>query len=160
MKKTQHIIFKILDFFYPIVNRLMPKQTYYYAACGGINTLLGLGFFVFSFHFILGKEELDLGFFAFKSHVAALILSSIFSFPTSFFLTKFIVWSESNIGFKKQLSRHAAFAILYTFMNYWMLKFLVEYLNWWPFPSQLLTIGTIVIFSYLSQKHISFKTVQ
>jgi hypothetical protein len=42
MEKTQQIITQILDFFYPIFSRFLNKQTYYYLACGGGNTLFGL----------------------------------------------------------------------------------------------------------------------
>ena len=36
------------NFFYPIFKRLMPLNTYRYAACGGMNTLLNVS--VFSLH--------------------------------------------------------------------------------------------------------------
>jgi hypothetical protein len=31
----------VLEWFYPIFRRLMPRQTFMYAACGGVTTMLG-----------------------------------------------------------------------------------------------------------------------
>ena len=40
----------VLDFFYPPFQKIMPIQTFRYAACGGMNTLLGLAVYFTGFN--------------------------------------------------------------------------------------------------------------
>jgi len=157
MKQFALFITKILDFFYPLFKRFMDKQTYYYAACGGGNTVLGFILYYFSFHYWLDKTDLDLGFYAFKPHIAAFFISFGLTFPSGFFLSKYVVWNDSYLKGKQQLVRHFLLVILFVFINYGLLKLFVEVFNWWPMPSQILTTSIIVIFSYLAQKYYSFK---
>jgi putative flippase GtrA len=159
MKKIQPYIFCFLDFFYPMAKPFFPKQTYYYLACGSFGTLLGLLVYGISYHFILNMQPLDLGFYTFSAHIASLFITTLTTFPVSFLLTKFIVWSDSNLASKKQLFRHFNFLIFSTLLNIVLLKLLVDYFKWWPMPSQIVTTIIIVIFSYLTQRFISFKKV-
>jgi putative flippase GtrA len=145
-----------LDFFYPIVNRLVDKQTYYYIACGGTNTLLGLVIFYVCENFVFHQKSINIGF-EIHAHIAAFIISFSTTFPIGFYLSKYIVWDDSELAGKKQLFRHLIFVLLSVFMNYGLLKLFVEAFNWWPFPSQFLTTCIIVVFSYITQKFISFK---
>lgn len=157
MKEAGLAIARFLDIFYPLVSRLMNKQTYYYAACGGGNTLFGFVIFYLALHNWLDKENLDLGFYAFKPHVAAFIISFIVTFPIGFALSKYVVWNDSYLRGRQQLSRHFMLVLLFVFINIGLLKLFVEVFEWWPLPSQVLTTSIILIFSYLSQKHYSFK---
>ena len=159
-EKLQKLIISLLDIFYPIFKPFFNKQTYYYLACGGGNTVFALVLYYFCYHNILDQKELDLVIIKFKPHMASLFMTTVITFPIGFYLTKFIVWSESNLSTKKQFIRHFAFLIFGTILNYGLLKLFVEYLNWWAMPSQILTTIIIVIFSYLTQKYISFKTVK
>jgi putative flippase GtrA len=151
------LISQILDFFYPLVKKIMPKQTYYYAACGGFNTLLGFVIYYLTFHYFLEKKDLDLGFYAFKPHIASFFISFGFTFPIGFLLSKYVVWSESDLKGKKQLGRHLFLLVLFVLINYLLLKLFVEVFMWWPMPSQIFTTSIILVLSYLSQKHYSFR---
>src|ERR1700748_1532010 len=88
-------IISFIDFFYPPFNKLMPVQTFRYAACGGANTLLDIFVFFITFNFILHKQDLNLGFIVFKPHIASFIISFCVSFPTGFFLMRNIVFTQS-----------------------------------------------------------------
>lgn len=94
-------------------------------------------------------------FFTKTSHCFLLRFISRYT-SNRFFLSRYVVWSESTTT-GKQLMRHITFVILSVFMNYGLLKLFVDYLNWWAMPSQLLTTTIIVIFSYITQRYISFK---
>jgi len=158
-EKVQKLIITLLDIFYPIFKPFFNKQTYYYLACGGGNTLFALVLYYLIYNNLLHQEDLDLYIITFKAHMASLFLTTAITFPIGFYLTKFIVWSDSNLETKKQFFRHFAFLIFGTVLNYFLLKLFVEILEWWAMPSQILTTVIIVIFSYLTQKYISFKKV-
>jgi putative flippase GtrA len=158
-EKVQKLIITLLDIFYPIFKPFFNKQTYYYLACGGGNTLFALVLYYLIYNNLLHQEDLNLYIITFKAHMASLFLTTAITFPIGFYLTKFIVWSDSNLETKKQFFRHFAFLIFGTVLNYFLLKLFVEILEWWAMPSQILTTVIIVIFSYLTQKYISFKKV-
>lgn len=159
MEKIRYFIIHFLDIFYPLFKPFFNKQTYYYLACGGGNTVFGLFLYYFCYHTVFEKQPFFFLFVTFKPHIASLFLTTLITFPIGFFLTKYIVWSDSNLSGKKQLFRHFNFVIFATFLNYGLLRFFVDFLNWWAMPSQILTTTIIVIFSYLTQKYISFKKV-
>ncbi|HNP53503.1 MAG TPA: GtrA family protein, partial [Ferruginibacter sp.] len=64
-----------IDLFYPPIRRFMPLHTFRYAACGGGNTVLGLLVYFIGYHFLFNRTVVDLGFYAFKPHMAALFVS-------------------------------------------------------------------------------------
>jgi putative flippase GtrA len=154
--KVANSIRSFLDVFYPIFNKFLDKQTYYYLACGGSNTLFGLIIFYYCENFIFHQKSINVGF-EIHAHIAAFIISFTTTFPIGFFTSKYVVWDDSELAGKKQLFRHLTFVVVSVFLNYGLLKLFVEYFNWWPFPSQFLTTSIIVVFSYITQKFISFK---
>jgi len=137
----------------------MDLQTFRYAACGGGNTLLGLVLYFVSFKYILHEENLDLGFYAFKPHIAALFISFLVNFCVGFFLMKFVVFSESNLKGRIQLFRYFFFYIVCLFLNYVLLKLLVEYFHIYAIIAQVITTTIVIVFSYLVQKHFTFRVV-
>ena len=154
---ARDIVIPIIDFFYPPFRRIMGKQTFRYAACGGINTLLGLAIYYVSFKFILRGENLDLGFYAFKSHMAALGFTFLFSFPFGFFLSKYVVFSDSNMRGKVQLFRYFMLYLFNLVLNYFLLKVFVEMMGIYAVYAQILTTGIIIVFSYVAQRYFTFR---
>jgi putative flippase GtrA len=136
----------------------MNLQTFRYAACGSFNMALGLILYYVLFKFILGEKNLDLGFYELKAHSAALFISFVFNFLFGFLLMKFIVFSESNIRGRVQLFRYFLVCLFNLILNYLLLRLLVEGLHIYPTIAQTLTVGVVVVISYLAQRHFSFKT--
>ena len=135
----------------------MPLQTFRYAACGGFNTLLGLAVYYISYKFILKEQELHFGFYAFKSHVAALFLACCVSFPVGFFLAKYVVFSDSNMKGRVQLFRYFMVYLFNLALNYILLKIFVENFKLYAPFAQVITTVMIVLFSYLAQRHFTFR---
>ncbi len=146
----------VLDFFYPPFQKLMPIQTFRYAACGSMNTLLGLTVYFVGYLFIFAEKNFDLGFFAFKPHIAALFLSFCFSFSVGFLLNKYVVFTGSNLKGRIQLFRYFISFALSLVINYLLLKLFVEIFLWDALISQVITTVIIITISYLTQKHFSF----
>jgi putative flippase GtrA len=161
MRKHFHnvrdVVLPIIDFFYPMFRKLMGLQTFRYAAAGGFNTLLGLAVYYVSYTFILRKHNLDFGFYAFTPHSAALFMSFCISFPVGFFLMKFVVFGNSNISGRVQLVRYLMIYLFTLFINYVMLKLLVEVLHIKVMVAQVSSTIVIIAISYFGQRHFSFK---
>jgi putative flippase GtrA len=136
----------------------MPLQTFRYAACGGINTVLGLVVYYVAYHYIFDKQVFDFGFFAFKPHIAAMFLSFIVSFSAGFLLNKYIVFLASNLRGRIQLFRYGLSFVVNLVINYLLLKLFVEVFLWPAMISQIINTAIVITISYLSQKHFSFGT--
>lgn len=135
----------------------MNLQTFRYAASGGGNVLLGFLVYFISYKYVLRETQLDFGFYAFKAHVAALFISFCITFPIGFFMSKYIVFSDSVIKGRIQLFRYLMVCLFNLALNYILLKILVERAQVYPVFAQILTTSIVVLFSYLAQRHFSFR---
>jgi len=135
----------------------MPLQTFRYASCGGANTVLGFLIYTISFKYVFREKVVDLGFYAFKPHIASLITAFLINFPVGFLLMKFVVFIDSNIKSRVQLFRYFFVFVSNLFLNYVLLKILVEYLHVDAIISQIVATAVVIGTSYLLQKHYSFK---
>ncbi|MET0392322.1 MAG: GtrA family protein [Chitinophagaceae bacterium] len=157
MHTARDLILPVIDFFYPLFRRFMNLQTFRYAASGGGNVLLGFLVYFISFRYILQESDLHFGFYAFKAHVAALFLSFCVTFPVGFFMSKYVVFSDSKIKGHIQLFRYFMICMFNLALNYILLKIFVERFSIYPVVAQVLTTAIVVVFSYLAQRHFSFK---
>lgn len=135
----------------------MPLHTFRYAACGAGNVFLDISLFYLIYNYILQKQILQLGFIAFEPYTAAFLLSFAVTFPTGFLLSKYIVWTDSNTRGHIQLFRYCLIVMANLVLNYIFIKAFVEYLHIYPTIAKLMTTIIVVLFSYLSQKHFTFK---
>ena len=153
-------IIAFIDFFYPLFGKVMPLQTFRYAACGGANTVLDIVMYAIAYNFILHKQDLDLSFIVFKPHIASIIIAFMVSFPTGFFLMRNIVFTQSTLQGKVQLWRYFVLVVICLFLNYVFIKLFVEQWHIYPTIAKILTTIIVVSFSYLTQKNYTFKAEQ
>lgn len=157
LHSTRDFVLPIIDFFYPPFRRLMNIQTFRYAASGGGNTLLGLVIYYIGFKFIFAEKMFHFGFYAFKGHMAALFLSFCFTFPVGFFMSKYVVFNDSLMKGRVQLFRYFLVCMFNLFINYLLLKIMVEQFHIYPVFAQVITIAIVILFSYVAQRNFSFK---
>jgi putative flippase GtrA len=153
-------IIAFIDFFYPPFRRIMPLQTFRYAACGGGNTVLDIVLFSISYNFILHKQDLDLGFYVLRPHIAAFLMAFCVSFPVGFLLNRNIVFTESTLHGRVQLFRYFLLIVACVLLNYVFLKLFVEQWHIYPTIAKIFTTFIVVAFSYLTQKNYTFKAAQ
>ncbi len=155
MPKKQ--IIALIDFFYPPFRKLMPVQTFRYAACGGFNTVVDIAVFSFAYNILFHKEVVHLGFLSLKPYIAAFITSFLISFPSGFLLNRHVVFSDSKLRGRVQLFRYFVLVAICIGLNYCFIKLFVEHFHLYPTFAKILTTGIVVSFSYLTQKHFTFK---
>lgn len=156
--KVRAFILHFVDLFYPLFRRFMPLQVFRYAACGGGNTALNILLYFITYNFILDRQVLDLGFIAFTPHIAAFLIAFCITFPIGFYLSMYVVFQGSFLRRRVQLFRYFMVAMVCIVLNYVLLKIFVEQFGWYPTPSMIVTTVIVVLFSYLSQRHYSFKS--
>jgi putative flippase GtrA len=150
-------IIAFIDFFYPPFKKIVPEQTFRYAVCGGSNMLLDIFLFYISFNFILNKKIVDLSFIVLKPYNAALVMAFCITFPVGFLLNKYIVFNTSYLRGHVQLFRYMLIVALNLLLNYLILNLLIQYLHFFPTIAKIFATVIIVTFSFLSQKHFTFK---
>jgi putative flippase GtrA len=153
-------IIAFIDYFYPPFRGVMPLQTFRYAACGGGNTVLDIVLFSISYNFILHKQDLDLGFYVLRPHIAAFLMAFCVSFPVGFLLNRNIVFTESTLHGRVQLFRYFLLIVACVLLNYVFLKLFVEQWHIYPTIAKIFTTFIVVTFSYLTQKNYTFKAEQ
>jgi putative flippase GtrA len=150
-------ILAIIDFFYPPFRKLMPIQTFRYAACGGGNTALDIFLYFISYNFILEKQVVFTPAGAISPHIAAFLIAFAISFPTGYLLNRYIVFPGSILRGRVQLFRYFLLVVLCVFLNYIFIKLFVEHLHLYPTVSKILTTVIVVSFSFVTQKNFTFK---
>lgn len=155
--KFKNLLLQIIDVFYPLFKKIMPLQTFRYAACGGGNTALNILIYFVSYNFVLKKEIVHLPFIAISPHIAAFIIAFLITFPIGYYLNMFVVFDGSYLRKRIQLFRYFLVVLICILLNYLFLKLFVEKLEWYPTPSMIVTTLIVIVFSYLSQRNFSFK---
>lgn len=152
------VIIRIVDFFYFPFLRFIPPEIFRYGVTGGANTAFDIFLYFIFYRYVLDRQILDLGFVAISPHIAAFLLVFPITFTTGFILAKYVTFTASEIRGRIQLFRYGLTVSAAIFLNYVFLKFFVEYMGFYATLSKGLTTIIVVAFSYLSQRHFSFKT--
>ncbi len=118
---------------------------------------MGLLVYYVSFKYLFAEKVFHFGIYAFKGHIAALIVSFCVTFPVGFFMSKYVVFSDSNMKGRIQLFRYLMVCLFNLALNYLLLKIMVEKFNIYPVLAQVLTICIVVLFSYVAQRNYSFR---
>ena len=156
----KYYIESILDFTYPLFRRFFDKTTFRYAACGGVNTIFDIFLFFISYNFVFQRENLDLNFLVISPHIASFLLAFLVSFPTGFFLMRYVVFQESTLKGRIQFFRYFITVMVAVLLNYVFLKVLVEKIGLFPTVAKVITTFFVVAFSYITQRNFSFSNSQ
>jgi putative flippase GtrA len=146
-----------LDFFYPLFKGFMPLQTFRYAACGGGNTLLDIIIYIASYRYLFKGKVVHTPMVAISPHIAAFMVAFCISFPLGFYLSRTFVFTDSTLRRRVQLFRYFVLVVVCILLNYIFLKLFVEQLHITPEVAKLLTTVIVVSFSFVTQKHFTFK---
>lgn len=157
---VRNLILSIIDWFHRPFSRWIDVQTFRYLACGGSNAVLSILTYFLAYNYVLEKHPLIIAsWLIIKPHVAAFLISFAISFPLGFALSRYVVFQESNLRGRVQLFRYAVLVAMCILLNYLLLKAFVEGCGFYATPSKILTEAIVAIFSYVTQRSFTFKTV-
>ena len=158
MRLSDAITAWIDRFYFPFLRSLLSRQTFRYAACGGVNyLLLDPLFYALIYNGAVAHRPVDLGVVVLSPHIAALCIVFPITFFIGFWLNRNVVFRHSPLRTRTQLGRYLfsiAGSILLTYAG---LKFFVEICRIWPTPAKVLTTIVVTIYSYLIAKYFSFR---
>ncbi|MBX3240415.1 MAG: GtrA family protein [Chitinophagaceae bacterium] len=153
----KQLVISVLDFFYTPVQKWIDRQTFRYIACGGVNNLMDILLYFIAYNFIFKKEIVHTPLISISPYIAAFIFSFVITFPTGFYLMRNIVFSGSSLKGRVQLFRYFLLVVVCVLMNYVFIKLFVERFEFYPTIAKIITTIIVVSFSYLSQRHFTFK---
>ncbi|WP_259067817.1 GtrA family protein [Mucilaginibacter sp. X4EP1] len=156
-QNVRRAILIFIDVLYPLFKNVMSLQTFRYAACGGINTFLDITLFSLSYNFILKKHNVHFAGLTMSPHIASLFMALFISLPTGFYLNRYVVFQQSGLRKRAQLSRYVLVVGISILLNFVFLKLFVDYLHWYPTISKIVTTVIVIVFSYISQTFYFFK---
>ena len=155
----------MMDFFYPLFKKFMDKQTYYYAVCGGCNTVLSWVLFELFFRVLFHKANTTFDFefhgeavnFTVTAYTYSAFLCFIISITIGFLLNKYVVFTESALKGHHQLMRYGISAMISFLVSWILLKVFIEGFNFYPFFANIASTFFVVIISYMLQRKFTFK---
>jgi putative flippase GtrA len=154
---VRKIILHIIGFFYPPFRGIMNEQLFRYAFCGAVANVLDIFVYFLSYNFILQKSNVHLGSVTLSPHVAAIAIAFCASFPVGFLLQKYITFTSSNLRGRVQLFRYFTIVAICIAMNVFFIKLFVEKWGIFPTVAKIITTVIVVVFSYFTQRHYSFR---
>jgi putative flippase GtrA len=157
-QNIRQVIISVIDYFYQPFQKIIPVETFRYAATGGFNTVLDIMLYFICYNFILDKQVVDLNIVSISPHIAAFLIVFPITFATGFLFAKFITFTSSIVKGRIQLFRYMLSVSGSIFLNYVFLKIFVEFVGLWPTLSKILTTCIVVVYSYFAQKFFTFKT--
>lgn len=160
LKEFQSSVLGLMDWFYKPFRRLIPAETFRYAAMGGMNTILDIILYFVCYNFILDKQNVDFGIVVISPHIASFIFVFPITFTTGFLAGKYVTFTDSMVRGKIQLYRYGLAVAGSILLNYILLKLFVEYLYIWPTISKMITTVLVVLYSYMIQRYYTFKTAK
>lgn len=150
------IISAMIDSLYRGPLRMIPQQTFRYAAVGGGVAALNMFLFWFSFHFVLGKQDTDFGIVVISAPILAFLIAFLITFFLGFYLQRNVCFSGSTLRGRVQILRYGQVVVINLAINYFGLKLLAQVLDY-PSISYALIQCVTITFSYISQRFYTFK---
>ena len=148
----------MLDWFHKPFRKIIPTETFRYAAMGGFNTFLDIFLYFICYNFVLNKQMVDLGIMTMSRHIASFVFVFPITFSSGFLASKYITFTGSELRGRIQLFRYGVAVVGSILLNYVLLKLFVESFNIWPTVSKMLTTIVVVAYSYVIQRYYTFKT--
>lgn len=157
MKLSENIT-KIIDVFYiKPLRRVVPLQTFRYAVCGGTNLVINWVIYALLYDVVLGFDYLNLGFVFISRHIAALAVTFPITLFTGYWFQSRISFAGSPLGDRISSVRYLVTTIGSLAINYVCLKVFVEWCGIYAPVAQIITSLITIVYSYLLQKHWTFK---
>lgn len=149
---------RIIDFFYPPFQKYLTIQLFRYGLTGAANLVFDWILYFLLYNFVLQHKMLNLGIVTLSSHIASMTIKIPIVLFSGFLLQKYVTFSNSNLSGKTQLLRYSTVFLINLIINYLGLKILVDSLDFWPTPSNMIISILTIFLSFFSQKHYTFKT--
>ncbi len=155
----RRLIQAVLDFFYPIFEKLFPFDMYAYLAVGAGNTALNIVLFALCYQFILPPEKVNICGLQIASYTVSLIFAFIATVPTGFWLAKHFAFRSKSIPGQsfKQLGKYFLVVLQGLGSDYLLLIGFILLAGFHPTMAKLLSTLIVLSVNFLLQKYFTFQ---
>jgi len=158
LKKAQRNIITAIDWLHKPFSKYVTHETFRYGVTGGSNSILDIFLYFIFYNFIFDKKILDLKIISISPYIAAFLFVFPITFITGFILAKYITFTQSVLKGRIQLFRYGLSVAGSILLNYLLLKLFVEVAGLWATLSKILTTFVVIAYSFVIQKHFTFRT--
>ena len=140
----------------PIIAKFVPKVNFRYGLCGSANMAIDALLYFIVFNYVLGQQDLVLPFATISSEIAAFLI--VFPIPlfTGFWLAKYVSFEHNRGRTLWQSVKYLSVVVANIAIKYFGITLLV-YIGVYPSMSNILITIFTVMFSYLMQRHYTFR---
>ncbi len=129
-----------------------------YGMAAAIATCVDVTVYFIAFNYIFKKQDFHmLDFLVVGAPTVSLVLSYSCGLVTNFTITKYFVFTESDLRGHHQLMRYVMVAVLILFLNYGFMSFLIKTMEWFPTIARATSAVVIGFLSFAIHKVFSFK---
>ena len=157
-KTIQNRIISTINWVHKPFSKYISSETFRYGVTGGTNSVLDIFLYYIFYNFIFDKQILDLKIVSISPYIAAFLFVFPITFTTGFILAKYITFTQSVLKGKVQLFRYCLSVAGSILLNYLLLKLFVEVVGLYATLSKILTTIVVIFYSFLIQKHFTFRT--
>ncbi len=123
----------------------------------GTATLVDVTLYFLIINYFFNHQRVKIYSFSASAHNFTLVISYSCGVLINFLLTKYAVFSESNLASRKQFFRFSLIAFIGFFANYGLLRLMVEIFDFYPTISRILSALTLGLASFYIHKLFTFK---
>lgn len=139
------------------LQKLINNSVVRFFLSAGVATLVDVVIYFVTINYFITGSRVKIGIYSASDHNFALCISYSCGVVVNFLLTKYAVFSESELGGVKQFRRFALIAFLGFFANYGLLRLFVEVFALYPTPSRIIAALSLGVASYYVHKLFTFK---
>lgn len=141
-----------------MIRKILENKIIRYFLSAGIATGVDVTVYFLAYNFIYEKQDIHLfNLMTLSAPTGSLMLSYTCGLVTNFLITKYLVFTESDLRGIHQLARYILVALLILALNYFFMSFLIKILDWYPTLSRVVSALTIGLLSFVIHKFYSFK---
>lgn len=143
---------------FELIKTLLELKVVRYFFSGVTATLVDVCTYFIAFNFLFKKMDIPV----YESYVltaptASLMLSFSCGLITSFLLTKYFVFTESDLKSHHQFMRFILVAFMVFVLNYFLMRILIRQFHWFPTIARAFASVSIAIISFFSHRFFTFK---
>ncbi len=142
-----------------MIKKVFQLKIIRYGIAAAIATAVDVSVYFIAYNFILKKQDFHLlQFLVLSAPTVSLIISYSCGLITNFSISKYFVFTESDLRGHHQLMRYVLVAVLILFLNYGFMSFLIKTLEWFPTIARAVSAVVVGFLSFLIHKSFSFRT--
>jgi putative flippase GtrA len=138
--------------------KLLSNKIFRYFIAAGLATVVDVVVYFITYNFILSKRDFAITeIIVVSAPSISLVISFSCGLFTNFVISKYYVFTESNIRGRHQLMRYVMVALFILMLNYFFMSLLIRGLGWYPTIARVVSALTIGAASFVIHKVFSFK---